>query len=772
MTKKVGTLFDAKSKNLFDLASSSETGYKIPEYQRPYDWSETNVKRLFTDCLRGFYRLGNGVGTSAYCFLGSLILVEEKSNEPSFGGRSVAVIDGQQRLTTLSLMACALHARLHEIDVRQISGVNESVCKFIESEKDSLLIQLSEIGLGTLRQRRVSIAFFPKIVRASDGDNRASEASNAEYNSPIAIFLNSFAEACKLDHHFTPPILPETRAGEQIKNNYLKIREYISNINDKDSYDDYDATIVPKSNFTRAQYKSLFLTLRDHFDDDETLIEKTLSDIKKNDKLTKISRFLLFCNYFLSNVILTTITAEDESLAFDMFDSLNTTGQPLTALETLKPIVIGFENDTPEKYKGSESKKYFKEISNLLDGPDLTTTKKQVLTRDAITNAVLLMSGDKLGHETSGQRAKLRSQFDIAASSSKGQAREYIKNIRNVVQFRNAYWRSDYENLGMFHPAKHLEEIKFLMSIIGGLKTHLALPILQRYWCPTIKQQDQTEFLEATRSVVAYLILRRSFTGNTAGIDSELRKILSKDLSADGATAAYLKTGVEVSYRKPTISELRQGLRYSLETGRNKFTDKNAWVEKVARNPLYSHSHILSKTLHLFASDGCHPDKKKPGHWLRAGVRSSSKLERANYKSWLEEATQTVEHVAPQSPKNKSEWDGELYKVSGLIDSLGNLTLLPANLNREIGNTSWSRKSKFFSAISCENDEDQQDLFKKAKADGIEFSKKFTKLIDAGEHLPLVVPISLSQTWKATEVFARSQNIASLAYDKIYPWLK
>ena len=45
--------------------------------------------------------------TESYTFLGTIILVVEKS-EPSFDGNSLSVVDGQQRLTTLILLCCVL----------------------------------------------------------------------------------------------------------------------------------------------------------------------------------------------------------------------------------------------------------------------------------------------------------------------------------------------------------------------------------------------------------------------------------------------------------------------------------------------------------------------------------------------------------------------------------------------------------------------------------------------------------------------------------------
>jgi hypothetical protein len=47
----------------------------------------------------------------------------------------------------------------------------------------------------------------------------------------------------------------------------------------------------------------------------------------------------LFCEYLIYPLEID-IVAKKEEYAFEMFDSLNTTGDPLTAFETFKPKVV------------------------------------------------------------------------------------------------------------------------------------------------------------------------------------------------------------------------------------------------------------------------------------------------------------------------------------------------------------------------------------------------------------------------------------------------
>lgn len=76
---------------------SSDFDYAIPSYQRPYAWTVDQVSELFDD-LYDFFEMEP---EDTY-FLGSIVLIKEE-NKPY-----AEVIDGQQRLTTLTILLSAL----------------------------------------------------------------------------------------------------------------------------------------------------------------------------------------------------------------------------------------------------------------------------------------------------------------------------------------------------------------------------------------------------------------------------------------------------------------------------------------------------------------------------------------------------------------------------------------------------------------------------------------------------------------------------------------
>ena len=76
---------------------SSDFDYVIPSYQLPYAWTVDQVSELFDDLLDFFLRERD----ETY-FLGSIVLIKEE------GVPRAEVIDGQQRLTTLTILLATM----------------------------------------------------------------------------------------------------------------------------------------------------------------------------------------------------------------------------------------------------------------------------------------------------------------------------------------------------------------------------------------------------------------------------------------------------------------------------------------------------------------------------------------------------------------------------------------------------------------------------------------------------------------------------------------
>jgi len=92
-----------------DFLSSNKTQFVIPVYQRNYDWSTSQCKQLLDDILE----VGTSNKMNAH-FIGSVVYVHDDVYTSS-RIKELTVIDGQQRLTTLTLIYLALYRLAIEI---------------------------------------------------------------------------------------------------------------------------------------------------------------------------------------------------------------------------------------------------------------------------------------------------------------------------------------------------------------------------------------------------------------------------------------------------------------------------------------------------------------------------------------------------------------------------------------------------------------------------------------------------------------------------------
>lgn len=134
-------LLNTNTINYLDLIGNGKT-YRVPPYQRDYSWSEEQWEDLWNDVVE----LRSDSDNRHY--LGALV-VEGQSD------RDFLIIDGQQRLATLSLLALAVINRLDEMAENEIDSENnlersrELRSRFIGEKDPASLIESSRLQLNT-----------------------------------------------------------------------------------------------------------------------------------------------------------------------------------------------------------------------------------------------------------------------------------------------------------------------------------------------------------------------------------------------------------------------------------------------------------------------------------------------------------------------------------------------------------------------------------------------------------------------------------------------
>ena len=117
----------ASIESLKKVLCDDERFYQIPDYQRPYSWDKDNVSDLISDLVTSYI---NNIEENYFC--GSLVLVQGDK------GR-LDIIDGQQRVTTFTILACVIRDLYYDIlDEKQKDYIKLSIQDKYENTKRKL----------------------------------------------------------------------------------------------------------------------------------------------------------------------------------------------------------------------------------------------------------------------------------------------------------------------------------------------------------------------------------------------------------------------------------------------------------------------------------------------------------------------------------------------------------------------------------------------------------------------------------------------------------
>jgi hypothetical protein len=130
--------------------------FEIPDYQRPYAWTTEQAGELFDDLVSAMQDARANGATSQY-FLGSIVLIKNDRDPKAM------VVDGQQRLTTLTILFAALRAAWEAANYPP--GV-KSVTPFLYEEGDEMLGKATGYRFTA---REEDATFFRQYIQEEPG---------------------------------------------------------------------------------------------------------------------------------------------------------------------------------------------------------------------------------------------------------------------------------------------------------------------------------------------------------------------------------------------------------------------------------------------------------------------------------------------------------------------------------------------------------------------------------------------------------------------------
>ena len=396
----------------------------------------------------------------------------------------------------------------------------------------------------------------------------------------------------------------------------------------------------------------------------------------------------------------------------------------------------------------------------------LKPRKRQTETKELLVTFALYMEGHKLAKNLAAQRAYLRTKFEEAKSPEL--KRRIVYSLADITEFRQKYWnRNSIPKLDSIHPRETSDCLKLCFKFIADMRTSLTIPMLTRYWVQYLQDHDEVTFAAAVKALTAFLVLRRSITGGTGGIDTDFRKIMQGDSQDENSG---LCVGLGNSKPLPSLDNFKEMLRDLLAVRRIGVENRETWVSKVCEVGLADRApRSLCRFLLFAASHNARSDEKNPGLLTREEITPGVELDFLNFDRWQDERYATVEHVAPDS--NSGGWDKEIYVQPYTRHTIGNIILLPQKENASVGNAPWKKKRIFYRALTAKTKKERNEQFEKANKVGLDFKKQTKDLVKNQERLHMLDPIAEATNWTKSSIQKRTKNTLELAWDEIAPWL-
>lgn len=742
--KELDTLFIPSTTSIQKLFNIGNFGYYIPAYQRPYSWTESNIRKFFEDIDTGLKELK--MNDEAATFMGTFIFVKDQRHETidpadfyNMPDGISLIIDGQQRITTIFLVLFCLYKKLKKLNIENQMMVNENL------NLTSTIEKMMWFDMNySLPQRGAKSQFYPRVVKAvEDKWSRNSNLCQYEYGLTKLLF-----KALDLRDN---------------ENEKLKVKDIISKekfpliVEACDTIDEFIELISNgRGNENNTEDDYIFL---DSLSLGDEKIKKFLWDNNKDlnrENFTEddncFLRLLIFSHYFLNRVAITRVTALDESYAFDMFESLNTTGQQLTSLETFKPLVI--KSVQQKLWDRSISKKYFDDIESyitLLESnakSNKSDEAKKIATDILLRHFALGEYSIKLSNRLNEQRSLLKKYLNTETNLDK---EKYLSHLSSYAKFLKNIW--NYQDISIEGLSRdELDLLKFVINAFDDIGHEMPISILSRYYHSLVNNQiTSSEFLDAVKATCAFFILYRSTRVTTSGIDQRYRDLFNEDFGFSRKNGDF----------PPNVSDLKTAYRNFLSEEKIGIIDLETFSSKFKKIS-FKNSKKLAKLCLFISHNNTSVSDKKLVFNDRGSVYNILSKE-----YWINEEFD-LEHIAPL--ENKHNWSTDIYNSEeGTIWFIGNLTLLPKSVNRSIQNVSQEKKWLIYNALSCRNSEELNLILQQVSENNI--GKNRQEIIEKSQYYFHLSSIPKYKDWNAGTIEFRGSNIAELLWLNLSKWL-
>lgn len=713
----------------------------------------------------------------------------------------LTVIDGQQRMTTLLILCIALHNEISVIYKSFVKTKDKAIKKYeteqenddsVEEYTDSIqdiislfdwldgqIKELLSVLSGTFyeKQSHGETPFYPRMIRSLD-DTWSRSIKNRKYASAIAHLTFSYVEEIEKENYRPTDFKPEKRFNENVEGEdaliqrFAQIKKFLRRLPGSTDIEMEEVPSIDEIYGSSVFQEGLLGYKLSEVASYESIKNIQVIDENLKKKFDEMMRLMFYANYVLNRVVVTVVKGKNEDYAFTIFESLNTTGEPLTAFETFKPRVIhavGLPN-----YEGSAAKELMDEVGNYL-GSYLGGAALQKATKELLINFLGAYSGTKVSGRLADQRSELKKGFEQAIIASEELV--FIQMLANCTNFKKVFWESkDFNDTHKYIKNFQLSSTsKLCLTFLNEMNHSIVIPVLTVFFSQIVAakndydlEQRTRDFESALKAVVAFSVLWRAALGGTSGIDSQYRELVSSDDITTGlpplAKTKMKDNVVDISLFKKALKSRLMDIKR-----KGRIDSKDTFVNRASDLPIYDKQYKVAKILLLAAHHNAVEDTANPGLLIKGKESLNTCLTVEMYRA---KGSFTIEHIAPQKPDGK--WDNKIYSNGTLIDTLGNLVLISSKLNGALSNRMWSEKKVLYQAVGARTSQEANEILSEAAHTyNIRFRDSTKDILEAQTYMPNLITLgNIEDKWNEDWIKKRSEHLYGLAWDELINWFE
>jgi hypothetical protein len=780
--------FKHDAASLLDFFSQSGRGFYIPYYQRNYSWDEENATKLIEDIFSSIKRTLTKPENSI--FLGTVILHDEKNvqtgvhaDTPNLLTKVANVVDGQQRITSIAMLACVIAEQISQT-VPKLNALAGSAAEFntLATELTDELPNIRKFFSVEITKTGAQPALKPKIIRAGDvSANPVSDQWTLSgpidnfYRSNTSSFLSKFIAGISID-----AIPTDERVGSVLRAFREKISEEVQAADVALAIGLLSANgVVDGSLFSFMAYPPTWPNIGALDPDEQSVYYGGML-------------LLAVCAFLKNSCHLVVIECLDLGLAFDMFQSLNATGTPLTAFEVFKPQVVkawGVGYSTAIKPQVDRIERVFETESNSSD--------KEELTDKVIVSSALVFNGMERSRRFSEERDWLTDTLEgsLTAGAPTQKSIDFVTTIADQAEYFLTFVkpRRSPKNSNKFGLCERLmllglsqqqaDRAGLCVFYLKDAGHQFAHAVLSVFYSKLLRSQSSAanqataaaEFVAVCEATAAFFTLYMG-AQQARFPDSDYRALFQAtagNISFSNGAANQSASFVKAAFRQALENQ-------KIYNASNAVLARQIWVDLAKENAWYSRKAVCRFALFTAANDAA-PDLTagKEGFFTDGMANSADLL---NCRVWHMTSYEVIEHVAtrdqPSTIKFPAHFDGTIYPGNySIVDKLGNLTLLSTAVNSSIY-SEWPDKVFYYWNLTMPGSTAAGPSGTALAATlGIgSVPPSLSTLVAASSYQSHLAPLAFrgqgGQRWDEAFIAQRSEHLCQRVFDRLDAWLR